>query len=181
MGLDRPDRPGRRADRLPAARALAGWPLPAAVLGILSVLLLLVAVLALARYLDDRDAQSESRARDSLLAAAQRTTGSVLVTPPAPTSADPSPDGATRLSGRLTFAVDHYPVRVPFTVAVPAGTDGPRSGDPVAVWYPEGQEGRPRVVLVRYQRAWADELLTALHPEPVEADPDETDAPGTTQ
>ncbi|MFF3063001.1 hypothetical protein ACFVQ3_00445 [Oerskovia sp. NPDC057915] len=156
---------------LVAYRQLApsqGWPLPAAVLGVLAVLLLLVAVLALARYLDDRDAQRESRARDALLADAERTTGSVLVdsADQVPSgSARRRPDGATPVSGRLTFSVDHLPVRTPFTVSVPAGTDGPRSGDPVAVWYPRGAEERPRVVLVRYQRAWADDLLLALHPD----------------
>lgn len=161
---------------LVAYRQLApsqGWPLPAAVLGVLAVLLLLVAVLALARYLDDRDALRESRARDALLADAERTTGSLLVdgaagsdgagqdSAPAP---GVLPDGATHLGGRLTFSVDHLPVRAPFTVTVPAGTAGPRSGDPVAVWYPRGTDGRPRVVLVRYQRAWADDLLAAMHP-----------------
>ncbi|KRC35392.1 hypothetical protein [Oerskovia sp. Root22] len=159
-----------------------GWPLPAAVLGVLTVLLLLVAVLALARYLDDRDAQRETRARDALLTAAERTTGSVLVdvTTGVPSgSARELPDGAAHVSGRLTFSVDHVPVRAPFTVPVPAGTDGPRSGDPVAVWYPRGTEGRPRVVLVRYQRAWADDLLAAMHPERTGVDdPDDT---GTTQ
>lgn len=142
-----------------------GWPLPAAVLGVLTVLLLLVAVLALARYLDDRDAQRETRARDALASAAERTTGSVLVDEVDPTGPGVLPDGATPLSGRLTFSVDHFPVRAPFTVTVPAGTAGPRSGDPVAVWYPQGTDGRPRVVLVRYQRDWADDLLAALHPE----------------
>jgi len=148
-----------------------GWPLPAAVLGVLTVLLLLVAVLALARYLDDREAQRETRARDALLTAAERTTGSVLVDVTAEADQVPSgssrelPDGATLVSGRLTFSVDHVPVRAPFTVPVPAGTEGPRSGDPVAVWYPRGTQGRPAVVLVRYQRAWADDLLAAMHPE----------------
>ena len=146
-----------------------GWPLPAAVLGVLAVLLLLVAVLALARYLDDRDAQRESRARDALLADAELTTGSVLVDSTAGSGEAAAlrvlPDGAARVSGRLTFSVDHLPVRTSFTVPVPAGTDGPRSGDPVAVWYPRGTDGRPRVVLVRYQRAWADDLLGAMHPE----------------
>ncbi|GAA3208236.1 hypothetical protein ACFP63_12095 [Oerskovia jenensis] len=148
-----------------------GWPLPAAVLAVLTVLLLLVAVLALARYLDDRDAQRESRARDALLAAAERTTGSVLVDSAAGSgeaaaaaATSRAPDGATHLGGRLTFSVDRLPVRAPFTVLVPAGTAGPRSGDPVAVWYPRGTDGRPRVVLVRYQRAWADDLLAAMHP-----------------
>ncbi|WP_246857646.1 hypothetical protein [Oerskovia sp. KBS0722] len=157
---------------LVAYRQLApsqGWPLPAAVLGVLAVLLLLVAVLALARYLDDRDAQRESRARDALLADAERTTGSVLVDSTAVSGEAAAlrvlPDGAARVSGRLTFSVDHLPVRSPFTVTVPAGTDGPRSGDPVAVWYPRSTDGRPRVVLVRYQRAWADDLLGAMHPE----------------
>jgi hypothetical protein len=158
---------------LVAYRQLApsqGWPLPAAVLGVLAVLLLLVAVLALARYLDDRDAQRESRARDALLAAAERTTGSVLVDSTAGSGESAAlrvlPDGAARVSGRLTFSVDHLPVRTSFTVPVPAGTDGPRSGDPVAVWYPRGTDGRPRVVLVRYQRTWADDLLGAMHPSP---------------
>ena len=142
-----------------------GWPLPAAVLGVLTVLLLLVAVLALARYLDDRDALRESRARDALLAAAERATGSLLVDSPAGSGeATARADGAARLSGRLTFAVDHFPVRAPFTVTVPAGTAGPRSGDPVALWFPRGTQGRPRVVLARYQRAWADDLLAAMAP-----------------
>ncbi|MFE4465321.1 hypothetical protein ACFRCR_09420 [Oerskovia sp. NPDC056781] len=159
---------------LVAYRQLApsqGWPLPAAVLGVLAVLLLLVAVLALARYLDDRDAQRESRARDAL-ADAERTTGSVLVDSTAASGEAAAlrvlPDGAAHVSGRLTFSVDHLPVRTSFTVPVPAGTDGPRSGDPVAVWYPRGTHGRPRVVLVRYQRAWADDLLGAMHPSPAD-------------
>jgi hypothetical protein len=144
------------------------WPLPAAVLGALMILLLLVAVLALARYLDDRDAQRETRARDALLTDAERTTGSVLVDA---LGDAPTPDGAARVSGRVTFSVDHLPVRAPFTMTVPAGARGPRSGDPVAVWLPAGTDGRPRVALARYQRDWADDLLAAMSPLPADGQP----------
>ncbi|MHA7134016.1 hypothetical protein [Oerskovia turbata] len=147
-----------------------GWPLPAAVLGALMILLLLVAVLALARYLDDRDAQRETRARGALLTDAERTTGSVLVDAPGDTTGS-TPDDAARVSGRVTFSADHLPVRAPFTTTVPTGARGPRSGDPVAVWLPAGTDGRPRVALVRYQRDWADDLLAAMSPQPADDQP----------
>ncbi|TGJ97454.1 hypothetical protein DLJ96_05700, partial [Actinotalea fermentans ATCC 43279 = JCM 9966 = DSM 3133] len=59
------------------------------------------------------------------------------------------------------------------------GTHGPRSGDPVAVWYPRATDGRPRVVLVRYQRAWADDLLGAMPPSPAGDGADPSVAPTT--
>ncbi|MBE9940363.1 hypothetical protein G8C60_14660, partial [Cellulosimicrobium cellulans] len=50
----------------------------------------------------------------------------------------------------------------PVRVVVPTGTTAPRPGDPVAVWHAADDEDATGVLLVRYQRDWADDLLAAL-------------------
>lgn len=142
------------------AGASRGWPVPEALVVVATLGLLLTAVLALVRYQDDRAAARLARGRDALLADPVRATGTLTV--PAPATDDPQP-GAHDVRGTLVVTTGSGVATArPARVVVPAGTAGPRPGDPVAVWHAADDEDASGVLLVRYQRDWADDLLAAL-------------------
>ncbi|WP_194522322.1 hypothetical protein [Cellulosimicrobium sp. JZ28] len=142
------------------AGASRGWPVPEALVVVATLGLLLTAVLALVRYQDDRAAARLARGRDALLAAPVRATGTLTV--PAPATDAPQP-GAHGARGTLVVTTGSGVATArPVRVVVPAGTAAPRPGDPVAVWHAADDEDATGVLLVRYQRDWADDLLAAL-------------------
>ncbi|MFI2702858.1 hypothetical protein [Cellulosimicrobium composti] len=154
-----------------------GWSVPDAVVVVGTIGLLVTALLALVRYLDDRVAAGLARSRDALLAAPVRTTGTLSLAAP-----DDAPgDGADahEVHGNLVVSTPSGTTTRPLRVAVPSGVARPRPGDPVAVWHAAEDDDASGVVLVRYHRDWADDLLAALRggdagpvqdPEPQEAD-----------
>jgi hypothetical protein len=160
--------------RLAAGR---GWPVPEAVVVAATLGLLLTALLALVRYLDDRGAAASERGRRALLDAPVHATGTFTPAPARAPRADPAdaPTGAgsaaaeaasaTTEDGTLTVVPSSgAPVARPVRVVVPAGTAGPRTGDPLAVWHAADDTDATGVLLVRYHREWADDVLAALHP-----------------
>ncbi|MFJ1510986.1 hypothetical protein [Cellulosimicrobium funkei] len=137
-----------------------GWPVPEALVVVATLGLLLTALLALVRYQDDRAAARLARGRDALLADPVRATGTLTV--PVPDTDDPPP-GAHDVRGTLVVTTGSGVATArPVRVVVPAGAAGPRPGDPVAVWHAADDEDASGVLLVRYHRAWADDLLAAL-------------------
>lgn len=160
-------------------RVAAGrdWPVPEAVVVAATLGLLVTALLALVRYLDDRGAAALQRGRRALLDAPVQATGTFT---PAPARSsrrggdDPSaPDAASPEDGTLTVVpASGVPVARPVRVVVPAGVAGPRPGDPLAVWHAADDEDATGVLLVRYHRAWADDVLAALQPTDDGADAD---------
>jgi hypothetical protein len=136
------------------------WPVPRYLVLAATLGLLLTAVLALVRYLDDRGAAALERGRRAVLDAPVQATGTFV---PAARSDD----------GTLTVVpASGVPVARPVRVVVPAGTAGPRPGDPLAVWHAADDDAATGVLLVRYHRAWADDLLAALRPTDDDADAD---------
>ena len=165
-----------------------GWSVPDAVVVVGTIGLLVTALLALVRYLDDRVAAGLARGRDALLSAPVRTTGTLSLAAPddrapgddAPGDGAPG-DGADahEVHGNLVVSTPSGTTTRPLRVAVPSGVARPRPGDPVAVWHAAEDDDASGVVLVRYHRDWADDLLAALRggdagpvqdPEPHEAD-----------
>ncbi len=137
-----------------------GWPVPEALVVVATLGLLLTAVLALVRYQDDRAAARLARGRDALLADPVRATGTLTV--PAPATDDPQPR-AHDVRGTLVVTTGSGVATArPARVVVPTGTATPRPGDPVAVWHAADDEDATGVLLVRYHRDWADDLLAAL-------------------
>jgi hypothetical protein len=67
----------------------------------------------------------------------------------------------------------------PARVVVPDGVAGPRPGDPVAVWHAADDTDATGVVLVRYHRAWADDLGAALRARSDEVRPEDPDTDPT--
>ncbi len=142
------------------AGASRGWPVPEALVVVATFGLLLTAVLALVRYQDDRATARLARGRDALLAAPVRATGTLTV--PAPATDAPQP-GAHDVRGTLVVTtISGAATARPVRVVAPTGTAGPRPGDPVAVWHATDDEDATGVLLVRYHRDWADDLLAAL-------------------
>jgi len=139
------------------------WPVTDAVVLVTTLGLVATALLALARYQDDRAVLRLARDRDALLADPTRATGTLAL----PSSVGEEPGGPTGRTVRgtlvLTTASGITTAR-PVRVVVPPGVDGPRAGDPVAVWHAAGDEDASGVLLVRYHRTWADDLVAALHP-----------------
>ncbi|ARU52626.1 hypothetical protein CBR64_15355 [Cellulosimicrobium cellulans] len=166
-----------------------GWAVPDAVVVVGTVGLLVTALLALVRYLDDRVVAGLARGRDALLAAPVRATGTLLLPGVgAEDSATGTATGAaddTAASARATRpAVLRATLVVttasgartarPARVVVPDGAVGPRPGDPVAVWHAADDTDATGVVLVRYHRTWADDLGAALRARADEARPEDT-------
>lgn len=152
-----------------------GWPVPEVVVLAATLGLLVTALLALVRYLDDRGAAAAARGRRALLDAPVPATGTFTPGPVrgtararrAPEPDDPSAavPAATTEDGTLTVVpASGVPLARPVRVGVPAGTQGPRPGDPFAVWHAAEDPDATGVLLVRYHRAWADDVLAALHP-----------------
>ncbi|QJW37268.1 hypothetical protein [Cellulosimicrobium protaetiae] len=162
-----------------------GWSVPEAVVVVATVGLLVTALLALVRYQDDRVAAGLARGRAALLAAPVRATGTLLL--PGDAAAGPTADATagtadgTRTgtpAGRGTRAATAGPEVLrstlvvttasgartarPARVVVPTGAAGPRPGDPVAVWHAADDAEATGVLLVRYHRAWADDLVATL-------------------
>ncbi|MBD8078061.1 hypothetical protein [Cellulosimicrobium arenosum] len=134
-------------------RVAAGrdWPVPDAVVVAAMIGLVATAVLALVRYQDDRAALAFQRGRRALLARPVRATGAFSASDP--TGAD----------GVVTLTPSSgVPLARPVRLHVPDGVAGPRPGDPVAVWHAADDEDATKVLLVRYHRAWADDLLSHL-------------------
>jgi len=143
-------------------RAAAGrdWPVPDAVVVAATAGLLLTALLALVRYQDDRSDAADARGRRALLDAPARATGTF-----APTGQDGDADdaGPTTVRGLLTVTpASGEPLARPVRVVVPAGAAGPRAGDPLAVWHADADADATGVLLVRWERRWADEILARL-------------------
>jgi len=142
------------------AGAARGWPVPEALVVVATLGLLLTALLALVRYQDDRAAARLARGRDALLADPVRATGTLTVPAPA---ADAPQSGAQDVRGTLVVTTSSGVATARAVhVVVPAGAAGPRPGDPVAVWHAADDEDASGVLLVRYHREWADDLLAAL-------------------
>lgn len=152
-----------------------GWSVPDAVVVVATVGLLVTALLALVRYLDDRAAAGLARGRDALLAAPVRATGTLLLPgggAAGSTGASGTAEGTETSTGatvpdvlRTTLVVTTASgarTARPARVVVPAGVAGPRPGDPVAVWHAADDTDATGVLLVRYHRAWADDLAAAL-------------------
>ncbi|MBD5787084.1 hypothetical protein IF650_12925 [Cellulosimicrobium terreum] len=164
-------------------RAAGGqdWPVPDVVVLVTSVGLIATALLALVRYQDDRAEIGSARGRRALLDAPVRATGT-LTSRPAGRSRGTSADGATA-DGATTDAVlsltpsSGAPIARPLRITLPPGVDGPRDGDPVAVWHAAADDDATGVLLVRYHRAWADDLLAALGPTDGPDDTGPTDSP----
>ncbi|WP_426311347.1 hypothetical protein [Cellulosimicrobium sp. E-16] len=144
-----------------------GWPVPDAVVVVATLGLLVTALLALVRYQDDRVVAGLARGRDALLAAPVRATGTLVLpavgavdstTGTAEGTAGPSVARATLVVTTASGARTARPARV----VVPDGAAGPRPGDPVAVWHAADDADATGVLLVRYHRAWADDLAAAL-------------------
>ncbi|WP_435735421.1 hypothetical protein V5D56_11165 [Cellulosimicrobium sp. PMB13] len=145
--------------RLAAGR---DWAVPEAVVVAATVGLAVTALLALVRYQDDRGAATVERGRRALLDAPVRATGTFT-----PTGSDKDP-----AAGLLTVTpASGDSLSRPVRVVVPEGVSGPRAGDPLAVWHAAADEDATGVLLVRYHREWADDLLAALRP-PEERAPD---------
>lgn len=162
-----------------------GWPVPDAVVVVATLGLLVTALLALVRYQDDRVIAGLTRGRDALLAAPVRATGTLvlpdagaadLAAGTAAGTAEGTAEGS--MEGAATGARTAGPTVVrttlvvttasgartarPARVVVPDGVVGPRAGDPVAVWHAADDTDATGVLLVRYHRAWADDLVAAL-------------------
>lgn len=154
-----------------------GWSVPDAVVVVATLGLLVTALLALVRYLDDRVVAGLARGRDALLAAPVRATGTLVL--PGVGAADlaaGTAEGSTEDTATSTRTTG--PTVVPTTlvvttasgartarparVVVPDGVAGPRPGDPVAVWHAADDADASGVLLLRYHRAWADDLVAAL-------------------
>jgi hypothetical protein len=152
--------------RLAAGR---DWPVPQAVVLAATLGLVLTALLALVRYLDDRGAAALERGRRALLDAPVRATGTF-----SPTSGSAGTDRAASgepVAGLLTVTpASGETITRPVRVVVPAGVEPPRPGDPLAVWHAADDEDATGVLLVRYHRDWADDLLAALR-TPEEQEP----------
>lgn len=146
-----------------------GWPVPEAVVLAATLGLVLTALLALVRYLDDRGAAARERGRRALLDAPVRATGTF-----SPTSGAAGTDRAASgepVAGLLTVTpASGETITRPVRVVAPAGVETPRPGDPLAVWHAADDDDATGVLLVRYHRQWADDLLAALR-TPQEQDP----------
>jgi hypothetical protein len=141
------------------------WPVTDAVVLVTTVGLVATALLALVRYQDDRAVARLLRDRDALLAAPARATGTLTYAGSTPVEDASAPVAAAGPALRGTLAVTTGSGSAsarPLRVVVPAGVEGPRPGDPVAVWHAVGDEDASGALLVRYHRAWADDLVTAL-------------------
>ncbi|OLT54353.1 hypothetical protein [Cellulosimicrobium sp. CUA-896] len=159
-----------------------GWPVPDAVVVAATLGLLVTALLALVRYLDDRGAAALARGRRAVLDAPVQATATFTPAPArgaASAGADPAgsvPDvtGSARTEdGTLTVVpTSGTPLARPVRVTVPAGVAGPRPGDPLAVWHAADDEDATGVLLVRYHRTWADDVLDAMRPPADGADAD---------
>ncbi|MCB7136459.1 hypothetical protein LGQ04_07850 [Cellulosimicrobium marinum] len=139
-----------------------GWPVPSWVVAATTVGLLATALLALVRYQDDRAAAADTRGQRALLDAPARATGTFTPTGSAsPTDQDDA--ARSPLSGlvTLTTAAGETLAR-PLRVVVPDGAAGPRAGDPLAVWHAATDPDATGVLLVRYDRGWADDLLSRV-------------------
>ena len=161
-------------------RVAAGrdWPVPDAVVVAATLGLLATALLALVRYQDDRSAAALDRGREALLTAPVRTTGTLTLEDGAD-GARPQADGAQALRGTLVVTpASGEALARPVRVVVPAEVEDPRSGDPVAVWHAAQDEDATGVLLVRYHRAWADDLVAALRRPADEDAPPSTDDEG---
>lgn len=160
--------------RLAAGR---DWPVPEAVVVAATIGLAVTALLALVRYLDDRGAAAVGRGRRALLDAPVRATGTFTPTgsvpgrgtdarrdaEPSPSPSPSAPQTAAPVAGLLTVTpASGDTFSRPVRVVVPAGVVGPRAGDPLAVWHARDDEDATGVLLVRYHRDWADDLLAAL-------------------
>ncbi|ROS76974.1 hypothetical protein [Cellulomonas sp. PhB143] len=128
-----------------------GWLGPAITLAVA-----LTAALTLAEHVAQRRAAGVRRGRAALLAEPVRTTGTVTA-------------GATPGRGTVTFTrpgSDGAASTRTLAWRLPGGAaaeHGPRPGrrEPVTVWYPARPDGL-EVVLVRYGRTWADDLLRSV-------------------
>lgn len=161
--------------RLAAGR---DWPVPSWVAAVVAVGLLATAGLALVRYVDDKSQARDARDRDALIARPRRATGTVIARVPVGGRGgrgrrgreDGRGEGGRRRgAGRggrgreaCTVSFPGPDGTVTRRVVLPLGSteagDGPRVGDPVAVWFADDAD----LELVRYHRDWARDLLAAL-------------------
>ncbi len=138
-----------------------GWPVTDVVVLATTAGLVMTALLALVRYQDDRAVARLARDRAALLAAPVRATGTLTLAPTAEDEPARPARGGLRGTLVLTTAAGTATAR-PVRVVVPEQARGPRPGDPVAVWHAADDEDAGGAVLVRYHRAWADDLVAAL-------------------
>ena len=175
-----------------------GWPVPDAVVVVATLGLLVTALLALVRYQDDRVVAGLARGRDALLAAPVRATGTLVLpgvgavdsttgtaegraaggAPGSATGTGTAGPSVVRATLVVTTASGARTAR-PARVVVPDGTAGPRPGDPVAVWHAADDTDATGVLLVRYHRAWADDLAAALQALSDDAPPEAPDTDTT--
>lgn len=138
--------------RLVTSRAgdAPGWLLAAG-----SLALAAAAVAMLVRYTDDRATIRTRVDRGALAEASDPRIGTV-------TRAADGISARSAQTREVTFETADGPVTVRWVLGVSAHTSRalPRQGDPVAVWVARDRDA----VLLRYERAWAQEILDMLPP-----------------